>query len=465
MSDLRVSYAAVDDGPDTFVSQQMQIASVRVVGAESEAEERAIFEANRQDISRFFRFCDQQHRLSGRGHSHYRVSLEGLELRYVNDAGQPIIFATPSMEPPEYVVLREPELPEFQPFEPPVFEVEVPEIPQPDNFANLAPECVVIAGAGAVFDGTKTVGDLYSPITGTTASFEADKENGGSVLIVFSDNPEDANLSSAEVLERIPEVVRPSWYETETVPVVRFPREAAPRFVGFAEGYVRAVLNDDDSVYYPEDFIKYDTPQPLYEVALGLRGTTTTEYYSFVRIRENGVPGENGYDKWEEFHESWDADCTLYLSVYMWGRYSPPCILRLSADLRRYRAYAVNVTYIVDSGFFYLVEPGYRGGGRITRFVYEDSYGVYSPQLYDPLMELSDQQLARMGKTRPEMPQVYPDGWIFNRIQTNSDMLADTDVPLILGSVSGGLEATFRNYPAISYDWYTNDGITITSIF
>lgn len=94
MSDLRVSYAAFDAGDD-FASQQVQIASVRVRGANDKTRENEIFAERKRDITQFFQFCDNQHRLAGRAHSHFRMQRGDFEYQYTNNSGQPVIYVTP----------------------------------------------------------------------------------------------------------------------------------------------------------------------------------------------------------------------------------------------------------------------------------------------------------------------------------------------------------------------------------
>lgn len=114
MSDFRISYApyAADDG--SFLSQQMQIATVRLRGRALTSlpsdVSSGIFDRYKQRIRRFIDANQQQYRLSNRGFAHQRTTfidpglslgLAGpaprsfppteVDLQYINNNGQPVV--------------------------------------------------------------------------------------------------------------------------------------------------------------------------------------------------------------------------------------------------------------------------------------------------------------------------------------------------------------------------------------
>jgi hypothetical protein len=151
VSDFRIAYRPFAPSDDGFVSQQMQIASVRVVGVDDPEAQAAIFSRLKQTISKFFEFADNQHMLSGRGHSHFRVVIGDEELRYVNDAGQPLIFVVPASSTDEPVVERERERERQR-------ELELSSAPTLDINAD---GYLVIRLQGSLRDAYETVGAIY----------------------------------------------------------------------------------------------------------------------------------------------------------------------------------------------------------------------------------------------------------------------------------------------------------------
>lgn len=87
------------------MSRQNQIASVRVMGADSQEAADTVYAQLHGQISVFFDVCHNQHILSNRGHSRFEKRVPGGVLTYINDANQPLVFVTPDPtdlpDPPE----------------------------------------------------------------------------------------------------------------------------------------------------------------------------------------------------------------------------------------------------------------------------------------------------------------------------------------------------------------------------
>ena len=91
MSDFRITYPITED-TENYVSQQMQVAHVRVRGEDDPRKQEQIVAQLKQQITQFIRFGDNQHRLAGRQHSHFRVEQGGVSMQYVNNTGQPLVY-------------------------------------------------------------------------------------------------------------------------------------------------------------------------------------------------------------------------------------------------------------------------------------------------------------------------------------------------------------------------------------
>lgn len=100
MSDFRITYPSTDD-TENFVSQQMQTVHVRVRGENDPEKQERIVAERKQQITQFARRCDNQHRLAGRQHSHFRVTQDGADLQYVNNTGQPFVYVDLPLEQEE----------------------------------------------------------------------------------------------------------------------------------------------------------------------------------------------------------------------------------------------------------------------------------------------------------------------------------------------------------------------------
>jgi hypothetical protein len=273
VSDFRVAYQPFAPEPDAFISQQMQIASVRVVGVDDPAAQAAMFDRLKQTISKFFEFAHNQHVLSQRGHSHFRVVVGEEELRYVNDAGQPLIFVSPVEAPGEA---------------PPV----VIRLDKDITYPPLG--WVTIWLNRTQFAGYNGVADVYGLQSGATTTLIG----AGRQTIYFGPLPEDQSLE---------DVLRSQFNDQETADFVlstsafsaglaedrvQFPLEDAPQFVGMAVGYA-AIAVDENGISSPSGFLEYPTPQPIYELRLGVRlqlteGFTTIQTIDFVSAP--GVP-------------------------------------------------------------------------------------------------------------------------------------------------------------------------------
>lgn len=245
MSDFRVSYRPFVAEDSAFVSSQMQIASVRVVGVDTEDAQAAIFDRLKQTISKFFEFADTQHRLSGRGHSHFRVNVGDDELRYVNNAEQPLITVTinaPSEAQLE-VLLEQPETPY-----------------PPTGWLRVRSNEYLLPGSGGTTD-------IYGLKSGKTISVETGTPG---VAIFFGKSMTDSQIE---------QMVRGAYNDKDAADqavadlagaeYVFLNPEDGPQFVGLAVGYL-SVLVDDDNVQTPGEFLPYLTPQPVYALSVGV---------------------------------------------------------------------------------------------------------------------------------------------------------------------------------------------------
>ena len=106
MSDFRILYPGTTDA-ENFVSQQMQVAHVRVRGEDDPRKQEQIVSDRKQQITQFIQRADNQHRLAGRQYSHFRVEQDGVEMQYINNTGQPLVYISPLVEE-----ATEPDLPE-----------------------------------------------------------------------------------------------------------------------------------------------------------------------------------------------------------------------------------------------------------------------------------------------------------------------------------------------------------------
>lgn len=108
MSDFRITYPGTVDTAN-YVSQQMQVAHVRVRSDDDPQKQEQIVAERKQQITQFLQFCDNQHRLSGRDHTHYRVSHHDVDLQYINNNGQPLVYVDPPVggdEVPDDIVIE-----------------------------------------------------------------------------------------------------------------------------------------------------------------------------------------------------------------------------------------------------------------------------------------------------------------------------------------------------------------------
>ena len=100
MSDFRILYPGVED-TENFISQQMQVAHVRVRSDDDPRKQEQVVGRLKQRITQFIQFCDNQHRLAGQQHSHFRVSQDDVEMQYINNTGQPLVYISPPVSQPE----------------------------------------------------------------------------------------------------------------------------------------------------------------------------------------------------------------------------------------------------------------------------------------------------------------------------------------------------------------------------
>lgn len=104
MSNFRVGAWPVNPDPGSFVSQQTQIAPVRIFARDDSARER-LARDHSGDINQFFDAAHRQHMLSGRGFSAQRQNFGPVEMVYLNNNGQPQVVVTPE---PEVVEVEDP---------------------------------------------------------------------------------------------------------------------------------------------------------------------------------------------------------------------------------------------------------------------------------------------------------------------------------------------------------------------
>jgi len=251
VSDIRLLYPSVADD-ENFVSQQMQVASVRVRGEDDPRQQERIFSDHKQRITQFVQFCDNQHRLAGRAHSHFRVSHHGVDLQYVNNTGQPVVFV--SVPAPEPVNEKEEAAPQ---------DVVIREDAEPPGGM-----IAIVACEATTTDTESTFGspvpadlDISSTRTGSTTTVS------GPTGIYFGDEPENIE---GEVYNGL------KWDELAHA---RLPASAGPRFVGLAEGYTEYSSDwdfpDPGETVLPnvEGYTTYDKPVPLYVVGIEARVT------------------------------------------------------------------------------------------------------------------------------------------------------------------------------------------------
>jgi len=427
-------YAPVGDDSADFISRQMQTAYVRVRGVAGPEAQQAVVNRFHQNITQFARFCDNQHRLAERDHTHYRVVQGDVEMQYINNQGQPLIYVTPAISTPDL----------------------------PENIVVERDESRVRGVAIARFYPSKTTPttvDISSILSGATVTLS------DHTFLYFSKTAPDDLLDAWE--DGLPSSQRP---EDGKYARVRLGAADDVRYLGMARGYMQHQFStadlrggDDEKEMIAEavDYVEYTVPVPTFAVGLKMVFKTPLPEETYSELVDPDTSEVNWFAT-----TTYAVDGNLEVVFFYTPRPDPTEFDPVSAARVSYRGVdtgsASSIEGVVTSGVkntYDLVaycESAPRGlvppsGGPDTPDIPWAAY----PSEDDPL-----ELYAGSAERDPQPPPDPPEGY-WDTYSDDSD-IRDTLEPVYTTEVAVSLVAA--SLPAqAKAEHYTTDGIYVAA--